>query len=165
MLPFVMIVGIRMIKQLNMNKIYHKKGSRAEYLTECEMNGYDLNRNQHTMTPYVSDESDQLYHCDICWETYDVIINDFQQLYYRSQSLLNVDMTGQIAIEDIKNDEETRRELLEVLNATPNEDLYKLADQWRTLNFNSNFEQAIKGKRNKDKIECADELEENILNS
>ena len=61
-----------------MNKIYHKKGSKAEYLTECEIIGHEMHRNEHTMTPYVSNDSDELYHCDECWNTYDVIINDFQ---------------------------------------------------------------------------------------
>ena len=74
-------------------------------------------------------------------------------------------MERQFVLEAVESDDELRRELLEVLNATPNEDLYKLTDQWRSLNSDSNFEQAIKEKRKKDKIECADELEENILNS
>lgn len=73
-------------------------------------------------------------------------------------------MREQINLEEVEEDNAMRRKLLEKLNATPNEDLHKLADKWRTLNFDCSFDKAIAGKRNKDKIECADELESKIKN-
>lgn len=70
-------------------------------------------------------------------------------------------MIDEIAIEELANAEEDVRErLLEELDATPNEELSKLTDKWRTLNFDCSIGEAMKGKRNRDKIECADELDE-----
>lgn len=73
-------------------------------------------------------------------------------------------MREQIDLKEVEDNDTMRRELLDKLNATPNEDLHKLADEWRTLNFDCGFDKAISGKRNKDKIECADELESKIKN-
>lgn len=70
-------------------------------------------------------------------------------------------MIDEIAIEELANAEgNIRKQLLEELDATPNEELLKLTDEWRTLNFDCSIGEAMKGKRNKDKIECADELDE-----
>lgn len=69
-------------------------------------------------------------------------------------------MREQIDLKDVEDNDAMRREVLDELNATPNEELSKLTDKWRTLNFDCSIGEAMKGKRNKDKIECADELDE-----
>lgn len=73
-------------------------------------------------------------------------------------------MRSKIDLTEIEENEAMRMKILKELNATPNEELKELADEWRTLDFDNRNTDIIGGKRNKDKIECADELESKIKN-